>query len=106
MIGALGELSPSMLGFCLNMRLKGRVVVVYIVVVVYMQNITDEGFFTFKVGNLNSRSMLITPESGIRSTIKVRNKKGGLVRGTYWELDPPNPPFVIVGRWHAAVPVI
>ena len=36
MIGALGELSPYVLGFCLNMRFKGVVVMVYIVVVVYM----------------------------------------------------------------------
>ena len=37
MIGALDELSPYMLGFCLNMRFKGRVLVVYIVLVVYMR---------------------------------------------------------------------
>ena len=29
MIGALGELSPYMLWFCLNMRFKGRVLMVY-----------------------------------------------------------------------------
>ena len=36
MIGALGELSPYILWFCLNMRFKGRVPMVYIVLMVYM----------------------------------------------------------------------
>ena len=38
MIGALGELSPYMLGFCLNMRFKGRARLVYIALLVYMKS--------------------------------------------------------------------
>ena len=51
MIGALGELSPYMLRFCLNMGFKGRVLMVYSI----------------------PRVMLITvmPRRGIRSTIKI-----------------------------------
>ena len=36
MIGALGELSPYVLRFCLNMIFKGCALVVYIVLLVYM----------------------------------------------------------------------
>ena len=44
MIWALDELSPYMLWFCLNMRFKGRVLMVYIVRMVYMYTIRDEVF--------------------------------------------------------------
>ena len=59
MIGALGELSTYVLGFCLNLRFRGVVVMVYIVVVVYMQTITHEvfGCLLGKVKGMNDRGI-------------------------------------------------
>ena len=76
MIGTLGEISPYMLVvFCLNM--KGRVLLVYIVVVVGLHvDHYGRSFLPFKVGKTQFRGLcLFTSEPGIRSTIKIWNRK-------------------------------
>ena len=76
MIGAVGELYPYMLWFCLNMRFKGRVLMVY-----KSEWFTcrpfGKRFFDF-LGGKDSipRVMLITPEPGIKLS-KYKIKKGG-----------------------------
>ena len=74
MIGALGELSPYMLWFCLNMRFKGRVRVVYMLHVDRLA----QGFFTFTVGKTQFRGLCLLPLSRALSELsKYEIKKGG-----------------------------
>ena len=77
MIMALGELSPYMLWFCLSMRFKGRVRAIYKSERSTCRSLGTR-FFDFYGGKDSiPRVMLITPEPGIKWTIKIWNKKGG-----------------------------
>ena len=77
MIGTLDELSTYVLLFCLNLRFKGVVVMVYIVVVVYIHY--ARGFLTVKVGKTKFRGLCLSPLSRTlcQLTKLIRNKKGG-----------------------------
>ena len=77
MIMALGELSPYMLWFCLSMRFKSRWRAIYIDERSTCRSLARR-FFDFYGGKDSiPRVMLITPEPGIKWTIKICNKKGG-----------------------------
>ena len=75
MIGALGELSPYMLWFCLSMRLKGRVRAIYKSERSTCRSLGTRCFDFYGGKDSIPRVMLITPEPGIKWTIKIWNKK-------------------------------
>ena len=79
MIGALCELSIYVLWFCLNLRFKGVVVMVYIVVVVYIHvDHYARGFLTVKVGKTKFRGLCLSPLSrALGQLSKYEIKKGG-----------------------------
>ena len=99
MIMALGELSPYMLWFCLSMRFKSRWRAIYIDERSTCRSLARR-FFDFYGGKDSiPRVMLITPEPGIKWTIKICNKKGG---SFHFEAVPFSPCWdhaaVVTGR--------
>ena len=76
MIGALGELSPYMLWFCLSMRFKGCVRAIYKSERSTCRSLGTRFFYFYSGKDLIPRVILITPEP-LSELSNYEIKKGG-----------------------------